>query len=49
MGVTTYAKKKKNKTEHDIKIVKIKKVFKEIWTIAILMHKDVQNSGKLVW
>ena len=37
------------KTEHDIKIVKIVNVFKEIRTITILMRKDVRNSGKLVW
>ena len=37
------------KTEHDVKIVKIVNVFKKIRTIAILMRKDVQNPGKLVW
>ncbi len=46
---TTYAKKKQKKTDHDIKKVKIVKVFKEIRTIAILMRKDVRNPRKLVW
>ena len=37
------------KTEHDVKKVKIVKVFKKIRTIAIFMRKDVPNPGKLVW
>ena len=37
------------KTDNDVEIVKIINVFKKIWTIAILMRKDVPNPGKLVW
>ena len=37
------------KTDNDVEIVKIVNVFKKIWTIAILMRKDVPNPGKLVW
>ena len=46
MADTTCAKKK---TDNDVEIVKIINVFKKIWTIAILMRKDVPNPGKLVW
>ena len=45
----TYYLRQKKKTDHNIKIVKIVKVFKKIRTIAILMRKDVPNPGKLVW
>ena len=34
------------KTDNDVEIVKIVNVFKKIWTIAILMRKDVPNPGK---
>ena len=37
------------KTDNDVEIVKIVNVFKRIWTITILMRKDVPNPGKLVW
>ena len=37
------------KTEHHIEIIKIVNVFKKIWTIVILMRKDVPNPEKLVW
>ena len=37
------------KTDNDVEIVKIVNIFFKIWTIAILMHKDVPNPGKLVW
>ena len=37
------------KTEHNVKIVKIVNVFKKIWTITILIRKDVPTPGKLVW
>ena len=38
----------KKKTDNDVEIVKIVDVSKKILTIAILMHKDVPNPGKLV-
>ena len=37
------------KMDKDVEIVKIINVFKKIWTIAILMRKDVPSPGKLVW
>ena len=47
IAVLYYLRQKK--TEHDVKKVKLVKVFKKIRTIAIFMRKDVPNPGKLVW
>ena len=44
-----YYLRQKKKTDNDVEIVKIVNVFKKIWTIAILMRKDVPNPEKLVW
>ena len=45
---TVYYLRQKKKTDNDVEIVKIVNVFKENWTKAILMRKDVPNPGKLV-